>query len=58
MMIFKGERTANLYKLTKSIIVGDASAATEKEDTKRLWHIHLGHMSERGLQAYTKGVLY
>ena len=33
MMILKGERTTNLYKLTESIIIGDASVATEKEDT-------------------------
>jgi len=51
MTILKGERTTNLYKMTRSIIVGDASAATEKEDTTRLWHMHLRHMSERGLQA-------
>jgi len=41
MMILKGERIANLYKLTGSIIIGDASAATEKEDTTRRWHICL-----------------
>jgi len=35
MMILKGEQTTNLYKLTGSIIIGDASAATEKEDTTR-----------------------
>jgi len=34
--------------MTRSIIFCDASA-TEKEDT-RLWHMHLGQMSERGLQ--------
>ena len=33
MMILKGEHTAKLCKLTGSIIVGDASATTEKEDT-------------------------
>jgi len=46
MTILKGERTANLYKLTGSIIIGDASAAIEKEDTTRLWHMRLGHMSQ------------
>ena len=35
MMILKREQTTILYKLTRSIIVGDASA-TEKEDTIRL----------------------
>ena len=40
--ILKGERTTNLYKLTGSIIIGDASAAAiEKEDTTRLWHVRL-----------------
>jgi len=34
--ILKGEQTTNLYKLIGSIIVGDASAATKKEDTTRL----------------------
>ena len=54
MTILKRERTANLYKLTGSIIIGDASAATEKENTTRLWHMRLGHISERGLQALHK----
>jgi len=35
-MILKREKTANLYKLTGSIIIGDGSAAIEKEDTTRL----------------------
>ena len=46
MTILKGEQIANLYKLTGSIIVGDALAATEKEDITRLWHMCLGHLSE------------
>ena len=50
MMILKGERTVNLHKIIESIIVGDVSAVTEK-DTARLWHMRLGHMSERALQA-------
>ena len=54
MTILKGEPTANLYKMTGSIIVGDASATTEKDDTTRLWHMRLGHMSERGLQVLCK----
>jgi len=46
MTILKGERKANLYKLTESIIISDASATTEKEDTTRLWHMRLGQVSE------------
>ena len=54
MMILKGEQTTNLYKLTRSIIIGDASAGTQKENTIRFWHMRLGHMSERGLQILHK----
>ena len=36
MTILKGERIANLYKLIGSIIIGDASVATEKEDITKL----------------------
>jgi len=32
----------------------DASASIEQEDSTRLWHMHFGHMSERGLQALHK----
>jgi len=34
-----------MYKLIENIIVGDASVAIEKEDTSKLWHMRLGHMS-------------
>ena len=46
MTILKRERITNLYKLTGSIIIGDASAVTEKENTIRIWHMRLGHMSK------------
>ena len=54
MTILKGERTANVFKLTGSINIGDAFAAIEKEDTTRFWHIRLGYMSEKDLQALHK----
>ena len=47
MMILKGERLVNLYKMTESVIVDDTSAM--EEVTIRLWHIHLGHMSKQDL---------
>ena len=53
-MILKGERATNLCKLKEDIIVGDALAATEKEDIIKFWHMRLWHMSERGLQALHK----
>ena len=54
MTILKRERTTNLYKLTGSIIIGDASATTEKEDITRLWHMSFRHISERSLQVLHK----
>ena len=57
LTILKGEQTSNLCKLIGSIIVGDASTSTEKEDTTRHWHMRLGHMSERVFKSYTKRVL-
>src|SRR3954462_13136592 len=58
MTVLKGERVANLYRMKGSIIDGDASVSTKKEDTTRLWHMRLGHISERGLQLlHKKGAL-
>ena len=54
MRVFKGQQTVNLYKLTGSLTIGDTSAATEKEDTTRLWYMRLEHMSERDLQVLHK----
>src|SRR3954464_15392387 len=36
MTVLMGERVAKLYRMKGSIIAGDASVATEKEDTTRL----------------------
>jgi len=58
MTILKGERIVNLYKMIGSVIVGDPSAATKKEDSKRLWHMRFGHMSVRGLQALRTKEIY
>ena len=57
--VLKGERVRNLYSLIGSVIVGEVSSASaEKEDTTRLWHMRLGHMSEKGLQVlHGKGML-
>jgi len=47
----------NFYKVIGSVVIGNDSVATEK-DTIRLWHMRLGHMSERGLRAlHSKRVL-
>jgi len=57
MMVIKAELIVNLYKIIESVVIGDASVVTEKEDTIRLWHMRLGHISERGLRVlHSKGV--
>ena len=57
MTVLKTERTMNFYKVIGSVVIGNDSVATEK-DTIRLWHMRLGHMSERGLRAlHSKRVL-
>jgi len=43
-----------LYKKIGSIIIGDTSAATEKEDIIGLWHMRLRHMSDEVFKSYTK----
>jgi len=35
MTVLKVERTMNLYKVIGSMVIGDTSVATEKEDTIR-----------------------
>jgi len=58
LIILKEERTANMYKIIGSVIVGGASATMKKEDTTRLWHLRFGHVNERDLQAlHNKRVL-
>ena len=54
MMNLKVEQTINLYKLIGSIIISDASTATKKEDTTRLWHMHLGHEPGRSSNSTQK----
>ena len=36
IMVLKAERMMNLYRVIGSMVIGDASVATEKEDTTRL----------------------
>ena len=44
MTVLKGEYMMNLYRVIRRVVIGDAFVTTEKEDTSRLWHMHLGHM--------------
>ncbi|GMJ02017.1 hypothetical protein HRI_003870900 [Hibiscus trionum] len=48
--VMKGKITAgNIYKLLGSTIVGGAHSAESYDDNTKLSHMHLGHLSERGM---------
>ncbi|KAK2974756.1 hypothetical protein RJ640_010016 [Escallonia rubra] len=49
MVIMKGQKTGNLYKLMGKTIIGEASVSTHacsSNDNSELWHKRLGHLSE------------
>ena len=46
-----------MYVLQGSIVTGDAAIASSSlsdDDMTKLWHMHLGHMSESGLIELSK----
>lgn len=53
-----GEKVRNLYKLLEGIVLGEAAAAATdiepRNDNTDLWHMRLGHLSERGLNELHK----
>ncbi|KAH9762600.1 Integrase catalytic domain-containing protein [Citrus sinensis] len=59
MVIMKGDKNNGLYVLQGIAITGDVSVPTSKNPNKTLiWHMRLGHMSERGMKILEKqGVL-
>ncbi|GAV83405.1 gag_pre-integrs domain-containing protein [Cephalotus follicularis] len=58
LVIMKGKKIDGLYQLQGNTVLGTATVASSSgdkdADTTRLWHMHLGHMSERGLQIMSK----
>ena len=59
-MIMKAIRQGNLYMLTGETVQSGASHATVEADTDatKLWHMRLGHMSEKCLNVlHKRGVL-
>ena len=49
LTVMKGKRTAeNIYKLLGNIVIGGAATVEfDHDDCKKLWHMRLGHLSER-----------
>ncbi|GAV63313.1 gag_pre-integrs domain-containing protein, partial [Cephalotus follicularis] len=58
LVVMKGKKFYGLYLLQGNTVLGTAAVASSSvdkdADTTRLWHMHLGHMSERGLQILSK----
>ncbi|GAV58366.1 LOW QUALITY PROTEIN: gag_pre-integrs domain-containing protein, partial [Cephalotus follicularis] len=56
LVIMKGKKIDGLYQLQGNTLLGTAAVASSDKDanTSRLWHMRLGHMSERGLQILSK----
>eukprot|EP00253_Pinus_taeda_P019972 PITA_19972 len=54
LVVMKAEKVGNIYRLKGSTQTNEATIASEKETSTRLWHQRLGHMSEKGLQILMK----
>ena len=62
LIVMKGQkRTANLYVLQGTIVIGDVVVASKSMtncDVTRLWHLRLGNTSENGMTELSrKGLL-
>src|SRR5436190_7682074 len=59
MTVMKGQNLAgNIYKLLGTTIVGGVAAVESESDSAALWHMRLGHMSERGMaELHKRGLL-
>uniref|UniRef100_A0A2N9IR91 CCHC-type domain-containing protein n=1 Tax=Fagus sylvatica TaxID=28930 RepID=A0A2N9IR91_FAGSY len=56
MIVMTGQKiSSNVYKLLGNTILGGVAAVAESEDDDTLlWHMRLGHMSERGMRELHK----
>ncbi|KAH0714096.1 hypothetical protein KY284_007001 [Solanum tuberosum] len=54
-VIMKARRSGTLYTLLGSTVTGAAAVSTQSDsDITKLWHMRLGHMSEKGLSILSK----
>ena len=58
MVVMKGQiNSKNIYKLLGSTVVGRITSVEYEYDCTILWHMQLGHMSERGVLKLQKNLL-
>ena len=58
MVVMTGQKiSSSVYKLLGNTILGGVAVVAESEDDDTLlWHMRLGHMSERGMRELTKEI--
>jgi len=50
LIVMKGKiTTGNIYKLLGSTVIGEVHSVESHDDNTKLWHMRLGHLSERGM---------
>ena len=49
IVLLKAIRCDSLYVLQGSTVTGSAAVASPNKDNTKLWHMRLGHMSEKGI---------
>ncbi|KAK3018680.1 hypothetical protein RJ639_003111 [Escallonia herrerae] len=57
LVVMKGLKQNGLYLLHGSTVTGTTATTSSSDidsDTTKLWHMHLGHMSERGMDVLSK----
>ena len=58
LVVMKGKKVRNLYLLKGHTVMGEASMASggsSEEESIRLWHLRLGHASERLWTFFARG---
>lgn len=58
LVVMKAHQVGILYVLQGSTVIGTAAVSSSMSDSEvtRLWHMRLGHMSEKGLTLVSKSV--
>ncbi|KAE8692812.1 hypothetical protein F3Y22_tig00110830pilonHSYRG00040 [Hibiscus syriacus] len=60
LTVMKGKMsTGNIHRLLGSTVVGGVHSVESYDDTTKLWHMHLAHLSERGMtKLYKRNMLH